>query len=237
MPAVFTKFAEIVAKHHGEMPPNAKAGSAHGNDLQQCLNDAIKTEVQEEYAEILVNGLIHYMRTDGGDFLRFAVTALLLTVGEVDPQGVVGRVCDLMCDLLPDEYELKKGKGKCMRPHGLEAALCRALPNDLAEQVFAKVTGNPEGSEFGISDFATVKYLIGPKMHNGLDVTAKAEFAAILAESLFAEYTLVYTDGVAEPPVLPTVEEVLTEMARKDNEITARFMEACGAPSAKRHAL
>ena len=230
MPVVFSKFHEIVAKHHGEMPPR----SAHGIAVQKGINDQILTEVQEAYAEVLLEGLIG-MRTDGGDFLRFAVTTLLLTVGGVEAQdgtqdGIVGRVCELLYDLLPDEYPDKKIKGKNLRPHGLEAALQRVLPNHLAAQVFAKVTGNPNGSEFGIADFATVKYLIDPKVHGGVNVTAKAEFAALLAECLFADFNLVYTNGFAEPPVLPTVQEVLAEMDRKDN---ARVME----PQAKRQAL
>jgi hypothetical protein len=150
-----------------------------------------------------------------------------------------------MYDLLPDEYAEKKVEGKNLRPHGLEAALRRVLPKPLADRVFAKVTGNPNGSEFGIADFATVKFLFGPKVHEGLNVTAKAEFATLLVEGLFADFNLVYKDGVAEPPVLPTVKEVLAEMARKDAEVNARFMEAevnarfmeAAEPQAKRQAL
>jgi hypothetical protein len=245
MPVVFSKFDEIVTKHHGEMPPRAVVGRAHGNAVQRGINDQILAEVQEEYAEVLLEGLIDYMRTDGGDFLRFAITALLLTVGGVEAQdaaqdaaqdGLVGRVCELMYDLLPDEHAEKKVKGKNLRPHGLEAALQRVLPKPLADRVFAKVTGNPNGSEFGIADFAAVKLLFGPKVHEGLNVTAKAEFATLLVEGLFADFNLVYKDGVAEPPVLPTVKEVLAEMARKDAEVNVRFMEAA-EPQAKRQAL
>jgi hypothetical protein len=239
MPVVFSKFDEIVTKHHGEMPPRAVVGRAHGNAVQRGINDQILAEVQEEYAEVLLEGLIDCMRTDGGDFLRFAITALLLTVGGVEAQdgaqdaaqdgaqdGLVGRVCELMYDLLPDEYAEKKVEGKNLRPRGLETALQSVLPKPLADRVFAKVTGNPNGSEFGIADFATVKFLFGPKVHEGLNVTAKAEFATLLVEGLFADFNLVYKDGVAEPPVLPTVKEVLAEMARKDAEVNARFMEA-----------
>lgn len=227
MPFVFSDFHGIVAKHHGEMPPGTEIGRAHGLAVQPGINAQIIEEVQEAYAEVLLKGLIDYMRTDGGDFLRFAVAALLLTVGGVEAQcsqgveaqgsqGIVGRVTDLLYYLLPDENVMKKGNGKSMREHGLKVALQRVLPEELAAQVFAKVTGNPNGSEFGISDFATVKYLIAPKVHEGVDVTAKAEFAALLAECLFADFNLVYDGGVAEPPVLPTVQEVLAEMARKD---------------------
>ena len=74
------------------MPPGTEIGRAHGLAVQPGINAQIIEEVQEAYAEVLLKGLIDYMRTDGGDFLRFAVAALLLTVRVVPGCAAVSGV-------------------------------------------------------------------------------------------------------------------------------------------------